>query len=416
MKVVESKKAARIIAQLVNRGAVNTARAEPVARKVISDIRKGGDKGLRKYAGKWDGLGKGQPLRVTKQEMQAAWDSISPELRDALNQAADSIRGFCEWQKPAEWTEEQQPGIRVGQVLRALESVGCYVPGGRYPLPSTMLMTVIPAQVAGVKRIVVVSPKPANETLAAASMLGIIEFYRIGGAQAVAALAYGTEAIKPVIKIVGPGNNFVTAAKKLVNFDCAIDMLAGPTEIAVVSERGDPAFIASDLVAQSEHDPETLAVFITTNSRLAKGVAAEAKRQAKANPIARKSLAKNAIALVTSSREESFAIANAIAPEHITVDSEEEVEHIAAAGSVFVGNWSPQSVGDYASGPNHTLPTGAAARFRGGLSVLDFLKIITVQQLSREGLEQIAGCVTALANAEGLKAHAESVHIRLRKG
>src|SRR5689334_10702065 len=178
MKVVEAKKAARIIAQLVHRGAVNTAKAEPVARKVISDIRKGGDKALRRYAEKWDGLGKGQPLRVTKQEMQAAWDSISPELRDALKQAADNIRHFCEWQKPAEWTEEQQPGIRVGQVLRPLESVGCYVPGGRYPLPSTMLMTVIPAQVAGVKRIVVASPKPAKETMAAASMLGISEFYR----------------------------------------------------------------------------------------------------------------------------------------------------------------------------------------------------------------------------------------------
>jgi histidinol dehydrogenase len=414
MKVVESKKAARIIAQLVNRGAVNTAKAEPVARKVISDVRKSGDKALRKYAEKWDGLGKGQSLRVTRQEMEAAWDSISPELRDALKRAADSIRRFCEWQKPAEWTEEQQPGVRVGQLLRPLESVGCYVPGGRYPLPSTMLMTVIPAQVAGVKRIVVVSPKPAVKTLAAASMLGITEYYRIGGAQAVAALAYGTETIQPVIKIVGPGNNFVTAAKKLASFDCAIDMLAGPTEIAVVSDSGRPAFIASDLVAQSEHDPQTLAVFITTSSKLAKAVAAEAKRQAKANPIARKSLAKNAIAVVTSSREESFAIANAIAPEHITVDSEEDVEHITAAGSVFVGNWSPQSVGDYASGPNHTLPTGAAARFRGGLSVLDFLKIITVQQISRQGLEQIAGCVTALANAEGLKGHAESVHIRLR--
>lgn len=414
MKVVDSKKASQIIARLVNRGTVNTSKAEPVARKIIADVRKGGDKALRKYAEKWDGLGKGQPLRVTTEEMHAAWEGVSPELRDALKQAANNIRRFCEWQKPAEWMEEQQPGVRVGQVLRPLESVGCYVPGGRYPLPSTMLMTVIPAQVAGVKRIVVVSPKPAQETLAAASMLGVDEFYRIGGAQAVAAVAYGTETIKPVIKIVGPGNNFVTAAKKLVSFDCAIDMLAGPTEIAVVSDTGDPGFIASDLVAQSEHDPETLAVFVTTNPKLAKAVAAEAKRQAKANRIAKNSLEKNAVALVTSSREESFVIANAIAPEHITVDSEQDVEHITAAGSVFVGNWSAQSVGDYASGPNHTLPTGAAARFRGGLSVLDFLKIITVQQLSREGLEQIAGCVTALAEAEGLKAHAQSVTVRLR--
>ena len=414
MKVVESKKATRIIAQLVNRGAVNTSKAEPIARKIIADVRKGGDKALRKYAEKWDGLGKKDPLKVTTEEMQAAAQRVSPELRDALKQAANNIRRFCEWQKPADWTEEQQPGVRVGQVLRPLDSVGCYVPGGRYPLPSTMLMTVIPAQVAGVKRIVVVSPKPAKETLAAAAMLGITEFYRIGGAQAIAALACGTETIQPVVKIVGPGNNFVTAAKKLVSFDCAIDMLAGPTEVAVVSETGNPAYIASDLVAQSEHDPETLAVFITTNSKLARAVESEAKRQAKGNVIAKKSLVKNGVVLVTSSPEESFAIANALAPEHITVDSEEDLEHITSAGSVFVGQWSAQSVGDYASGPNHTLPTGAAARFRGGLSVLDFLKVITVQQLSREGLEQIAGCVTALAVAEGLKAHVESVSMRLR--
>ena len=415
MKVVETAKAGRIIARIVNRGAVNTVKAEPVARKIIADVRNRGDKALRKYAEEWDGLGKGQPMRVTAQEMQTAWGSISPELRDALKQAANNIRRFCRWQKPAEWMEEQQPGVRVGQVLRPLDSVGCYVPGGRYPLPSTMLMTIIPAQVAGVKRMVVVSPKPATETLAAASMLGVTEFYRIGGAQAVAALAYGTEIIKPVIKIVGPGNNFVTAAKKLVSFDYAIDMLAGPTEVVIVSENGDPGFIASDLVAQSEHDPETLAVFITTRPKLAKAVAAQTKRQSKGNPIARKSLAKNGVALVTGSREECFAIANAIAPEHITIDSEEDLEYVTAAGSVFVGNWSAQSVGDYASGPNHTLPTGAASRFRGGLSVLDFLKVITVQQLSREGLEQIAGYVTVLAGAEGLKGHAEAVHIRSRQ-
>src|SRR5262249_52327925 len=269
---------AKIIAQLVNRGAVNSGKAEPVARKIISDVRKRGDKALGKYAEKLDHVGKRQPLRVTTEEMQAAWQSISPELRDALRQAANNIRRFCEWQKPADWSEEQQPGIRVGQVLRPLDSVGCYVPSGRYPLPSTMLMTVIPAQIAGVKRVVVVSPKPARETLAAASMLGITEFYRIGGAQAVAALAYGTETVKPVIKIVGPGNNFVTAAKKLVSFDCAIDMLAGPTEAAIVSDVGNPTFIAADLVAQSEHDPETLAIFITTNSKLAKSVAAETRR------------------------------------------------------------------------------------------------------------------------------------------
>ncbi|HEX6466085.1 MAG TPA: histidinol dehydrogenase [Terriglobales bacterium] len=413
MKVLESRKAAKIIAQLAGRGAVNLAKAEPVARKIIAEVRRKGDAALRKYGEQWDGLHKYQPLAASVDEMQAALQGISPKLREALQQAAENIRRFCEWQSPAEWSKQQQPGVTVGQIIRPLDSVGCYVPGGRHPLPSTMLMTVIPAQVAGVKRIAVVSPKPAPETLATAALLGIGEFYRIGGAQAVAALAYGTRTVRPVAKIVGPGNSFVTAAKKLVSFDCSIDMLAGPTEVAIVSDNGDPGFIASDLVAQSEHDPETLAVFITSNAKLAKAVANEAKRQAKENAIAKRSLAQNAVALVTDSKEESFAIANAIAPEHISIDSAEDLVHITAAGSVFVGPWSAQSVGDYASGPNHTLPTGAAARFRGGLSILDYVKHITVQELSREGLEQIAGCVTTLAAAEGLNAHAQAVTIRL---
>lgn len=413
MRVIESKKAAKIIARLVDRGAVNTAKAEPTVRKIIADVRRNGDKALRKYATRWDGLEGKQPLRVSQEELQAAWHGITPDLQRAFKQAAENIRRFCEWQRPMEWMREQQAGVRVGQVLRPLDSVGCYVPGGRYPLPSTLLMTVVPAQVAGVERIVVVSPKPAKETLAAAALLGVNELYRVGGAQAIAALAYGTAYLKPVRKIVGPGSSFVTAAKKLVSFDCAIDMLAGPTEIAIVSDIGDAKFIAADLVAQSEHDPETLAVFITTSAGLARAVAKETERQTKTNAIARASLKQNAVALVTSTREESFEIANAIAPEHITVDSAEDVKNITAAGSVFVGQWSAQPAGDYATGPNHTLPTGSAAHYRGGLSVLDFVKVITVQELSREGLGEISECVTTMAQAEGLKAHAEAVKVRL---
>jgi histidinol dehydrogenase len=413
MRIVESTKAAKLIARLVERGAVNTAKREPAARRIIADVRRTGDKALCKYAMKWDGLESKQPLRVPKEELQAAWQGITLDLQRALQQAAENIQRFCEWQRPMEWMREQQAGVRVGQVLRPLDSVGCYVPGGRYPLPSTLLMTVVPAQVAGVERIVVVSPKPAKETLAAAALLGVNEFYRVGGAQAIAALAYGTAYLKPVRKIVGPGSSFVTAAKKLVSFDCAIDMLAGPTEIAIVSDNGDAKFIAADLVAQSEHDPETLAVFITTSAGLARAVAKETERQTKTNAIARESLKQNAVALVTSTRGESFEIANAIAPEHITVDSAEDVKNITAAGSVFVGEWSAQPAGDYATGPNHTLPTGNAARYRGGLSVLDFVKVITVQELSREGLGEISECVTTMAQAEGLKAHAEAVKVRL---
>ena len=295
--------------------------------------------------------------------------------------------------------------------MRPLRSAGCYVPGGRYPLPSTMLMTVIPAQVAGVEKIRVVSPFPARETLATAFFLGVRDFYRIGGAQAIAALAYGTKSVPRVDKIVGPGNLFVTAAKKQVAFDCGIDFLAGPTEVVIVSEGGKPQFIASDLVAQAEHDPDALAVFITSSAVLAKAVQRAVKAAAENNETAEASLKNNGAVLVTQTHEQALEFANRIAAEHITVD-EEDVDNIRNAGSIFVGSYSPQAAGDYASGPNHVLPTGAAARFRGGLGVQDFVKMISVQHLSQQGLGQIAPAVVTLAEAEGLKAHAESIRVR----
>jgi histidinol dehydrogenase len=272
-------------------------------------------------------------------------------------------------------------------------------------------MTVIPAQVTGVREIRVVSPKPRPETLAAAALLGVTEFYRVGGAHAIAALAYGTPSIPRVDKIVGPGNLYVTAAKKLVAFDCSIDFLAGPTEVVIVAERGGAAFIAADLVAQTEHDPETLAVFISSSRALAENVVACAVRAAQDNPIAHRSLAARGAALVAASHAQALEWANRIAPEHITV-ARGDVASISSAGSVFVGDYSPQAVGDYASGPNHVLPTAGAARYRGGLSVLDFVKLITVQELSPTALRRIAPVVTRLAEAEGLQAHAESVRLR----
>lgn len=304
-----------------------------------------------------------------------------------------------------------QSGIEVGQVVRPLQSAGCYVPGGRYPLPSTMLMTVIPAQVAGVQEIRVVSPHPAKEILATAFFLGIQEFYRVGGAQAVAALAYGTKSIPRVDKIVGPGNLFVAAAKKMVAFECAIDFLAGPTEAAIVSDEGDPDFIAADLVAQAEHDPEALSIFITTSLEQAEAVEHEIKEAAAGNEIAEAALKKNGVILLAASREQAMEFANRIAPEHITVE-EEDVALIRNAGSIFVGAYSAQAAGDYAAGPNHVLPTGAVARFRGGLSVMDFVKITSMQKLTREGLEQLAAAIVTLAEAEGLTAHAESIRVR----
>ncbi len=311
-------------------------------------------------------------LRIGQEEMAAAWEACDAEMRAALTTAAQQIRGFAEMQMPESWSSAPITGLTTGQLVRPLDSVGCYVPSGRHPLPSTLLMTAIPAQVAGVERIVAVSPKPARETLAAAHLLGITEFYRVGGAHAIAALAYGTESVAGVDKIVGPGNLYVTVAKRLVAFDCAIDMLAGPTEIVVTSERGTASEIASDLVAQAEHDPEALAIFITTRKALAEEVIAETKVRVRANAVAREALKRNGVVIVASSVEEAHELTNRIAPEHLTVDSVEDLAWVRNAGSVFMGRWSAQPMGDYISGPNHTLPTGGLARVRGGLSVNDF--------------------------------------------
>ncbi len=419
MKLVKTygrtaKTAAAILASIERRGAVNTAKVEPIVRRILADIRKGGDASLKKYAAKFDGLAKNQSLRVTREEMQAAWESTAPELQAAMMIARGNILAFAEAQHPKEWSISATDGVKTGQLVRPLGSVGCYVPGGRYPLPSTLLMTVTPAQVAGVERIVVCSPKPARETLAAAWLAGVTEFYRVGGAQAIAALAYGTQTIEPVNKIVGPGNLFVTAAKTLVSSECGIDMPAGPTEIVVTSERGNAAGIAADLVAQAEHDPETLAVLITSNEALAKEVAAEVKAQARGNKIARQSLAAQGAIFVTESVTEARELTNRLAPEHLTVDSTADLKWVSNAGSVFVGDYAPQSMGDYISGPNHVLPTGRVGRVRGGLSVLDFVKIITVQEYTRKGLGKLGPHAIALATAEGLTGHAESVRVRMR--
>ena len=411
MRTLRGRKAEAFVRKLEQRGSAGLARVEKTVARIVADVRKNGDKALRRYAEKFDGLQAKQPLRVTDAELEQAWSVISEDFKQALKMAAENIRQYCEWQKPPQWRNAVAPGINVGQIVRPLQSAGCYVPGGRYPLPSTMLMTVIPAQVAGVQKICVASPRPAPETMATAHFLGIREFYRIGGAQAVAGLAYGTATVTRVDKIVGPGNLFVTAAKKLIAFDCSIDFLAGPTEVLIVSERGDPRFIAADLVAQAEHDPDTLAVFITSSNALATKVNEELKLAAAQNEIAKNSLKENGAILLANSHAQALEFANRIAAEHITV-SEEDLPQVNNAGSIFIGDYSPQAAGDYASGPNHVLPTGGVARFRGGLGVNDFVKTISVQQLSRDGLDRIAAAVTTLAEAEGLKAHAESIRVR----
>ncbi|HWZ81536.1 MAG TPA: histidinol dehydrogenase [Terriglobales bacterium] len=412
MRLLKGRAAEQAVARFAARGSKPSAVNAPV-RRIVREVRDGdraeGERAVRRYAERWDGLVRGQPIRVPDAELEAAGQFLTPEFRRSLRQAAANIRCFCEWQKPVAWTRNRH-GICLGQIVAPLDSVGCYVPGGRYPLVSTLLMTVIPAQVAGVKNIRVVSPRPSLEVLGAARMLGVAEFYRVGGAHAIAALAYGTKSIPRVDKIVGPGNAYVTAAKKLVSFDCAIDFLAGPTEAVVLSESGKPPFIASDLVAQAEHDADALGVFITCSRPLADAVVEEIKKRVKNNPVARQSLRNGAI-LLANSRDQGRVWANRIAPEHITVDAD-DLPFIHNAGSIFVGDHSPQAAGDYASGPNHVLPTAGQARFRGGLSVLDFVKIITVQQLSPPGLGRIARTVECLAQAEGLSAHAHSITVR----
>lgn len=408
----DAAEAWRLLDKLERRQESGAAAVTPVVRRIVDAVRKGGDKALLGYGAKFDGISSQSELQITREEMEEAWETTSPSIQGALEVAAANIRAFAERQMPADWSISPVPGLLAGQRVRPIQSVGCYVPSGRHPLPSTLLMTVVPARVAGVPRIVVVSPNAARETLAAAHLLGVEHFYRIGGAQAVAALAYGTESIERVDKIVGPGNLYVTTAKRLVAFDCAIDMLAGPTEIVVTSESGDPVYIAAELVAQAEHDPEALAILVTTQPGLAERVISELKSRVKSNATARQSLSKHGFVFLAASREEARVITNRLAPEHLTVDTAADAAWVCNAGSVFIGANSPQPMGDYVSGPNHTLPTGGLARVRGGLSVLDFLKIITVQEYSPSALKRLGPAAIALAEAEGLTGHADAIRAR----
>jgi histidinol dehydrogenase len=402
--------------ELEQRGSSSLDSVLPAVRKILREVRKQGDRALLRHAQKFDSLSPESSLRVAPEETAAAWQQLDPALKQALETAAANIRAFAQHQLPQSWQSSSIEGLTTGQLVRPIDSAGCYVPGGRHPLPSTMLMTVIPAQVAGVRRIAVVSPRPAPETLATAHLLGVTEFYRIGGAHAIAALAYGTEPIPRVNKIAGPGNLYVTAAKREVAFDCAIDMLAGPTEIVVASDRGTAAGIASDLVAQAEHDPEALAIFITTNEPLAKAVIGETKQRSRSNPVARQALSSNGYVFLAASSEEAQTITNRLAPEHLTVDSEADLKWVQNAGSVFIGHHSPQPMGDYISGPNHTLPTGGMATVRGGLSVMDFVKLITVQQYTATGLAALGPQAIRIADAEGLTGHAKAIRTRMKNG
>ena len=394
------------------------AAAEQVASRILADVRRGGDAALFRWARRLDGLRLTRDtIWVSRAELRAARSAVPRELLRAIEHAARNIRRVAERQLPRSWTITVEPGVRVGQRVTPLGIIGCYVPGGRFSLFSTLLMTAIPAQVAGVKRIVVACPKPSPALLAAAEILGVKEIARIGGAQAIGAFAYGTQSIPRVDKICGPGNRYVTAAKRIVSNDCAIDMPAGPTEVLILASGGDPRFIAADLLAQAEHDPDAVALLVTPSARLARDVDAEVSRQLrdlpKSNPAWQSLRAASAI-FVAPSMDAAVRFANRVAPEHLSIPLAERalVEKLSAAGSVFLGPWSAQPIGDYASGTNHVLPTSGWAHARGGLSVSDFVKCSSTQEISRAGLKRLAPVVSAMARAEGLEAHARAVEVR----
>jgi histidinol dehydrogenase len=392
--------------------------AERAASRIVRDVQRRGDAALFYWTKRYDQLALPRNnIWVSRDELKSAWRRVSTAFLDAVDHAARNIRAVARRQKPQDWTLDVEPGVRVGQRVRPIETVGCYLPGGRFSLVSTLLMTAIPAQEAGVRNIVVVSPQPGDELLAAAEKLGLRRIARVGGAQAIAALAYGTQSIPSVDKIFGPGNRYVTAAKRMVSGDCAIDLLAGPTEAVVFATRGNPVSIAADLLAQAEHDPDAVALFVTTSPRFGRSVAAEIERQLarlpKSNP-AWRSLAKSGAVLVVPNLAAAVRFVNRFAPEHLSLPGAASrlADRFDSAGSIFLGDWSAQSFGDYATGTNHVLPTGGVARARGGLSTADFVKCISVQEVTRAGQARLAPVVKQFAKAEGLQAHARAVEVR----
>lgn len=383
--------------------------------EIITSVREKGDAALRAFTKRFDGVYLGS-FQASEEEFSFARNKVRPVLARSIKKACERIYEFHEQLADDEkWVDT--PNSRLGQIIRPIGSVGCYVPGGRAFYPSTVLMNVVPAKVAGVNRVVVVTP-PSNDgainehTLYACEVAGVDEVYKVGGAQAIAALAFGTETIEPVDLIVGPGNVFVTAAKKAVYGQVGIDMLAGPSEILIIADGTAKAeFIASDVLAQAEHDPRASCVLITTDMELAKEVYNILDKVRSMEAL------ENTYILTVDDLVEAVSFSNRYAPEHleiITSDDEAILNKINNAGSIFLGNYSPVAAGDYASGPNHVLPTSGCARFQSGLGVGHFQKKISVQRLEREGLREIGSTVTTLADAEGLKYHSESVKKRLK--
>jgi histidinol dehydrogenase len=402
---------ARAVTALLDRRRDRDPRLQRRVAAIVERVRRDGDRALMTYARKFDRLD--GPMEVSRRAIEASARQVAEPVRRAIATAARHIRRVATRQRPRPWTIVPTPGVSITQRVLPLDRVGCYVPGGRYPLPSSVLMTAVPAHVAGVAEIVAVCPKPDQTVLYAALVAGVTRLFRVGGAHAVAALAYGTSTIPRVDRIVGPGNAYVAAAKAYVSRDCAIDFFAGPSEIAVISSNGNPAWIAADLIAQAEHDPDARAILFTPSRRLAAAVASQVQRQCRNEGPARQALAAHGAIVVTPSIDEAVSLMERLAPEHAVCDTEAVASQLTRAGTVFVGNHSAQALGDYVTGSNHVLPTGGAAAARGGLNTADFVRMSTVQRITAHGLRRIGPAGIALAQAEGLEAHAASLRIRL---
>ena len=410
IRIVDSSDSARVEA-LLGRSVRHDRAIERRAARIVADVRSGGERALLDHARTLDGL-KGA-LEVSQAEMRRLARGVPREARDAIAFAARSIRAVARKQIPRGWRLTTAPGVSIEQRVTPLDRVGCYVPGGRHPLPSSLLMTAIPARIAGVRDVVAVCPNPAPAVMFAAIEAGVDRMFRVGGAHAVAALAYGTRSIPRVDKIVGPGNAWVAAAKALVASDCAIDFLAGPSEIVVVSARGNPAWIAADLIAQAEHDPAARALLLTPARPLAAAVANAIAHQLPPGSVAHSALRRKGGIIVTRTTAEAIELSQRIAPEHVVCDDEGMAAKLTSAGTLFVGAYSAQALGDYVTGSNHVLPTSGTARTRGGLSAADFVRVSSVQRVARSGLQRLAPAAIVLAEAEGLTAHAASIRSRL---
>jgi histidinol dehydrogenase len=407
----------RIEKRLLSRRAQHDEEAHSVASEIVADVRKRGDAALFAWTKKLDNLDLARDgVWISQKEIRSAERRVSSEFLGAIKRAAKNVRSVAEKQLPRPWTFETEPGVRISQRVSPIESIGCYIPGGRFSLVSTLVMMAVPARVAGVSRIVAVCPGPNPELLTAASLLGIEEIARIGGAQAIAALAYGTKSVPRVEKIFGPGNKYVTAAKQLVSGECAIDLPAGPTEAIVLASEGNARWIAADLLAQAEHAKDAASFFITTSHSLAREVQREVQWQLAELPPnpARVSIKIAGAILVADSLEQGCEFVNRFGPEHLSLphNGQALVKKIHATGTVFLGPWAAQPLGDYATGSNHVLPTGGWARKRGGLSAADFVKCISVQTISRRGFHRLADTVETLAESEGLMAHRHAVRVR----